>query len=79
MCWCVCVCVFHDSAAPKHFCMWLTTVPAVGWSLAGTPAQRKRLVLASLSGVLGSLYVVGLCVMMAKHPNMSPFSMLSKL
>lgn len=58
----------------QMFVQQLTRLP-----LPGTPAQRKRLVLASLSGVLGSLYVVGLCVMMAKHPNMSPFSMLSKL
>jgi hypothetical protein len=46
---------------------------------AGTPAQRKRLVWASLTGVVGSMYVVGLCILMAKNPSMSPFSMLSKL
>lgn len=47
---------------------------------AGTPAQRKRLVWASLTGVVGSVYVVGLCILMAKNgPSISPFSLLSKL
>jgi hypothetical protein len=46
---------------------------------AGTPAQRKRLVLTSLTGIVGSIYVVGLCVLMARNPSMSPFAILSKL
>jgi hypothetical protein len=46
---------------------------------AGTPAQRKRLVWASLTGVVGSVYVVGLCILMARNPGISPFSLLSKL
>lgn len=47
--------------------------------LPGTPAQRKRLVWASLTGVVGSVYVVGLCILMARNPGISPFSLLSKL
>jgi hypothetical protein len=54
-----------------------TCLPRVG--RAGTPAQRKRLVLASLTGVLSTLYVVGLCVFVARNPNASPLSLLNRL
>lgn len=45
----------------------------------GTPAQRRRLVWASLTGVVGSIYVVGMCMLVARNPSMSPFTLLSKL
>eukprot|EP00879_Flechtneria_rotunda_P017932 GHRR01018794.1.p3 GENE.GHRR01018794.1~~GHRR01018794.1.p3 ORF type:complete len:162 (+),score=52.30 GHRR01018794.1:678-1163(+) len=49
--------------------------------LPGTPAQRKKIVVASLTGVLGSLYVVAMCLFMAKGntSSNSPFAMLYKL
>ena len=47
--------------------------------VAGTPAQRKKLVLASVTGVLGSIYVVAMCMLMARNGNASPLTMLYKL
>uniref|UniRef100_A0A383V4E2 Rab-GAP TBC domain-containing protein n=1 Tax=Tetradesmus obliquus TaxID=3088 RepID=A0A383V4E2_TETOB len=47
--------------------------------LPGTPAQRKKLVLASVTGVLGSIYVVAMCMLMARNGNASPLTMLYKL
>jgi hypothetical protein len=46
---------------------------------AGTPVQRKKLVLASVTGVLGSIYVVAMCMLMARNGNASPLTMLYKL
>jgi hypothetical protein len=46
---------------------------------AGTPAQRKKLVLASVTGVLGSIYVVAMCMLMARNGNASSLTMLYKL
>eukprot|EP00878_Enallax_costatus_P023039 GHUV01024489.1.p1 GENE.GHUV01024489.1~~GHUV01024489.1.p1 ORF type:complete len:314 (+),score=101.63 GHUV01024489.1:978-1919(+) len=49
-------------------------------SIPGSPAQRKKIVMASLTGVFGSLYVVLMCMLMAKNSSSSsPFSILSKL
>jgi hypothetical protein len=47
--------------------------------LAGTPAQRKKLGLASVTGVLGCIYVVAMCMLMARNGNASPMTMLHKL
>ncbi|KAF6262982.1 rab-GTPase-TBC domain-containing protein [Scenedesmus sp. NREL 46B-D3] len=47
--------------------------------LPGTPAQRKKLMLASVTGVLGSIYVVAMCMLMARNGNASPLTMLYKL
>jgi hypothetical protein len=33
-------------------------------------------VLASLTGIVSTLYVVGMCVLVAKNPNASPLSLL---
>ena len=62
--------VWHKAKKHGSFCGNLS---------AGTPLQRKRLAWASLTGVVGSIYVVGVCVLLARNPSISPFSLLSKL
>lgn len=60
--------------------LWLLLPPLLpAFCFQGTPAQRKKIVLASVTGVLGSLYVVAMCVFMARSGAGSPLSMLYKL